>query len=60
MWRETYLDRGANCYIYNLLPALNFNQTEKDFKEYVDSLTKFDNEDIKILKEYNIKNVDKL
>ena len=60
MWRETYLDRGANCYIYNLLPALNFNQNEKDFKEYVDSLTKFDNEDIKILKEYNIKNVDKL
>ena len=56
MWRETYLDRGANCYIYNLLPALNFNQNEKDFKEYVDSLTKFDNEDIKILKKYNIKN----
>ena len=60
MWRETYLDRCANCYIYNLLPSLNFNKNEKDFKEYVDSLAKFDNEDIKILKEYNIKNHDKL
>ena len=60
MWRTSYLGKGANCYAYNLLPGLNFNQPEEEFKEYVDSLNKFDKEDIKILKEYKIKNADKL
>ena len=60
MWRTSYLGKGANCYAYNLLPGLNFNQPEEEFKEYVDSLNKFDKEDIEILKEYKIKNADKL
>ena len=60
MWRTSYLCKGANCYAYNLLPGLNFNQPEEEFKEYVDSLNKFDKEDIEILKEYKIKNADEI
>ena len=43
-----------------MISLLEKLKEQQNFKEYVDSLTKFDNEDIKILKEYNIKNVDKL
>ena len=60
MWRTSYLGKGANCYAYNLLPGLNFNQPEEEFKEYVDSLNKFDKEDIEILKEKNIHNANNL
>lgn len=46
--------------LYGYLPALNFNQSESEFKEYVDSLNDFTEEEIKILKDNNIHNANKL
>lgn len=45
---------------YGQIPALDFDQSEDKFKEYVDSLNKFSKEDIEVMKEFNIHNVDKL
>ena len=64
LWRRWFLNgryrvNRIGCY-YGFLPALDFEMNENDFKEYVDSLNDFTDEEIKILKENNIKNVDKL
>ena len=42
------------------IPALDFEMNEKEFKDYVDSLNNFAKDEIKILKEFNIHNADKL
>lgn len=62
MWRRYKLGitKGANCCWYGLIPALNFDLPEKDFRKFVDSLNNFTEEEIKVLKENNIHNADKL
>ena len=47
----------GNC---GVIPALDFEMNEKDFKEYVNSLNNFNDEEVKLLKKYNINNADKL
>ena len=64
LWRRWFLNgryrvNRIGCY-YGFLPALDFEMNENNFKEYVDSLNDFTEEEIKILKENNIHNVDKL
>lgn len=64
LWRRWFLNgryrvNRIGCY-YGFLPALDFEMNENDFKEYVDSLNDFTEEEIKILKENNIHNADKL
>ena len=41
---------------YGVIPALDFEMNESEFKEYVDSLNNFTNEEIQGLKEYLEKN----
>ena len=62
LWRKYYMNnyKMSTMCAYGHIPALNFEMNENEFKDYVDSLNKFDKEDIKILKEYKIKNADKL
>ena len=64
LWRRWFLNgryrvNRIGCY-YGFLPALDFEMNENNFKEYVDSLNDFTEEEIKILKENNIHNADKL
>ena len=62
MWRKYYFgfSKFAACLNYIHLPALNFNQPENKFKEYVDSLNKFNKKEIEELKKYKIHNANKL
>lgn len=63
LWRLYYFNHSkytVGC-VYGNVPALDFEMNKDKFKEYVDSLNnKFDKEDIKILKKYNIHNSNKL
>lgn len=61
-WRLYYFNNAklAACWAYFKIPALPFDKSENDFKEYVDSLNEFTKEQIDILKEFNIHNADKL
>ena len=64
LWRRWFLNgryrvNRIGCY-YGFLPAIDFEMNENDFKEYVDSLNDFTEEEIKILKENNIHNAYKL
>ncbi len=60
-WRKFYfVDTSAKGCRYGLIPALDFNQDTELFKEYVNDLYKFNDDEIKILKENNIHNVDLL
>lgn len=62
LWKSFYLFRsgGLNDGVLGVIPALDFEMNEKDFKEYVDSLNDFNDEEVKLLKKYNIHNADKL
>ena len=62
LWRKYYMNgyKMSTMCAYGCIPALNFTMNEKEFKDYVDSLNKFDKNDIKILKEKNIHNANKL
>ena len=62
LWRSFYLfnSGGLNDGLLGIIPALDFEMNEKDFKEYVDSLNDFNDEEVKLLKKYNIHNADKL
>lgn len=61
-WRKYYIGTGgpANCYCYSVIPALNFDQPENKFRKYVDRLNNFNEQEIEILKNYNIHNAEKL
>jgi len=62
LWRTYYFNHSkytVGC-MYGHLPALDFEMTKDKFKEYVNSLNKFNKEDIKVLKKYNIHNSDNL
>lgn len=61
-WRKYYFKggKGTPGCMYGNIPALDFDQPVKDFRAYVDSLNNFSKEDIKVLKEYNIHNANKL
>lgn len=60
IWRRYYFGyaKFAACLAYQRLPALNFDQQENKFKNYVDSLNKFDKEDKDLLKKYRVHNID--
>ena len=62
LWRRyTFgFSKFAACLSYIKIPALNFNKSEKEFKEYVDSLNAFTKDEIKELQKFNIHNADKL
>ena len=62
LWRKYYMNgyKMSTMCAYGCIPALNFTMNEKEFKDYVDSLNKFDKNDIKILKEKNIHNANNL
>lgn len=62
LWRKYYMNgyKMSTMCTYGCIPALNFTMNEKEFKDYVDSLNKFDKNDIKILKEKNIHNANNL
>ena len=59
LWRKFYFgDRGdASCCTYGLVPAVDFNKNENDFKQYIDNLVKFNEDEIKILQEFNVHNI---
>ena len=64
LWRKVYTIgryrvNRSGCF-YGFLPALDFDKSEEEFKKYVDSLNNFTDEEIKILKDNNIHNADKL
>ena len=62
LWRIYYFNHlkySVGC-LYGDIPALDFEMNESDFKKYVDSLNDFTDDEIKILKENNIHNADKL
>lgn len=61
LWRKYYLTtkETPGCR-YGVLPALDFDQSEDKFKEYVDSLNDFTKDEIKVLKEFKVHNADKL
>lgn len=58
MWRRYYLCfvTGNACCTYGELPALNFDMDENDFRDYVDSLNDFSEDEIITLKKYNVHN----
>ena len=62
MWRKYYFgfSKFAACLNYIHLPALDFEQDETKFIEYVDSLNDFTNEEIDILIKNKIHNANKL
>ena len=62
LWRKYFMNgwKMATMCAYGHFPAIDFEMNENDFKEYVDSLNDFTEEEIKILKENNIHNADKL
>lgn len=61
LWSAYYIgSRGCNDGMFGYVPALDFEMNENDFKEYVDSLNDFTDEEIKILKDNKIYNADKL
>ena len=45
---------------YGVIPALDFEMNESEFKKYVDSLNDFTKEEIQVLKDNKIHNADKL
>ena len=51
---------AAACCKYGTIPALNFDQDETKFREYVDSLNDFTNEEIDVLIKNKIHNAEKL
>ena len=60
MWRKYYFgfSKFAACLNYIHLPALDFEQDETKFREYVDSLNDFTNEEIDILIKNKIHNAE--
>lgn len=62
LWRKFYFKgcKYAACWFYINVPAVNFNMKQSDFINYIDSLNSFSKSDIKILKDFNIHNVNTL
>lgn len=58
-WRKFYMykDPAAGC-CYCAIPAVKFDMSENDFKKYINNLYHFSDEDIQILKNFNVHNID--
>ena len=62
LWRRYNIPVGtaSNGCAYGMLPALDFEQPESDFRKYVDSLNDFTVDEIEELKKFKVHNADKL
>ena len=61
LWRRYYFPGGAAIMCaYGFIPALDFEMSEDKFKEYVDSINKFNKNEIEELQKYNVHNSNKL
>lgn len=62
LWRKFYFKgcKYAACWSYINIPAVNFNMKTSDFIDYIDSLNSFSKSDIKVLKDFNVHNVNTL
>jgi gamma-glutamylcysteine synthetase len=63
LWRQYYMGYESislTNYYYSQMPALNFNQDEDKFKQYVNSLNNFTDTEIKELNKFGVHNSDKL
>lgn len=62
LWRKFYLKgcKYAACWNYINVPAVNFNMKTTEFIDYINSLNSFSKSDIKILKDFNVHNVNTL
>lgn len=62
LWRKFYFKgcKYAACWSYINVPAVNFNMKTTDFIDYINSLNSFSKSDIKILKDFNVHNVNTL
>ena len=58
LWRRFYFkgSKYAACSSYRFIPALNFEMNTSDFKDYVDSLYDFSDNEKNAMIEYNIHN----
>ena len=62
LWRRFYMNgfKLVSMCAYGVIPALDFEMNESEFKKYVDSLNDFTKEEIQVLKYNKIHNSDKL
>ena len=58
-WRRFYFkgSKYAACWSYTNIPALDFSLPENEFKSYVDSLNTFNENEFKVLKDFNVHNI---
>ena len=62
LWRRFYMNgfELVSMCAYGVIPALDFEMNESEFKKYVDSLNDFTKGEIQVLKDNKIHNADKL
>ena len=62
LWRRFYMNgfKLVSMCAYGVIPALDFEMNESEFKKYVDSLNDFTKGEIQVLQDNKIHNADKL